>query len=49
MLFVVVNEGIELPEPLAASPMPGLLFIQVKVVPVTVPVNGVTGAITVGQ
>jgi len=42
--FVVVKEG-TLPEPLAASPIAVLLFVQVNVVPLTGPdafVNGVT-------
>jgi hypothetical protein len=33
-VFVAVNEGI-FPDPLAASPMAVLLFVQVKVVPAT--------------
>ena len=41
--FVAVKEGIS-PDPLAARPIAGLLFVQLKVVPATEPVIGVTGA-----
>ena len=46
--FVVANEGMS-PEPLAASPMVGLLFIQVNVVPFTGPDNVVTAATVPAQ
>jgi len=41
--LVAVNEG-TLPEPLAARPMAVLLFVHVKVVPLTGPDNIVEGA-----
>ena len=41
--FVAVKEGIS-PDPLAARPIAGLLFVQLKVVPGTEPVIGVMGA-----
>ena len=46
--FTVVNEG-TLPEPLAASPIAMLLFVQVNVVPLTGPDTFVTGAVTPAQ
>ena len=46
--FVAVNEG-TLPEPLAASPIAMLLFVQVNVVPLTGPDTFVTGAVTPAQ
>ena len=43
--FAAVNDGTELgPAPLDASPIAGLLFVQVKVVPATGPVKLVAGA-----
>lgn len=38
VLFVAVNNGIS-PEPFAARPMAVLVFVQVKTVPLTVPVR----------
>jgi hypothetical protein len=46
--FVAVKEGI-LPDPLAASPMAVLLFVQVKVVPLTGPDKVVAAAVTLLQ
>jgi len=46
--LVAVNEGI-LPEPLAVRPMAVLLFVHVKVVPLTGPDKFVIGAITPAQ
>ena len=46
--FVAVNEG-TLPEPLAARPIAVLLFVQMNVVPLTVPDKVVIGASTPGQ
>ena len=46
--FVAVNEA-TLPEPLAASPIAVLLFVQVNVVPLTGPDKFVTGAVTPAQ
>ena len=41
--FVVLNDGI-LPEPLAARPVVGLLFVHMNVVPLTGPDKFVNGA-----
>ena len=41
LLFVALNDGI-FPVPLAASPIPGLLFVQIKLVPGTVPLNTIS-------
>ena len=38
--FAVVNDGI-FPSPLAARPIAVLLFVQLKVVPATAPLNGI--------
>ena len=38
--LIAVNEGI-FPEPLAAKPIDGVVFIHVKVVPATGPLNGI--------
>ena len=46
--FVAMNEG-TLPEPLAASPMAVLPFVQVNVVPLTGPDRLVTGTATPAQ
>jgi hypothetical protein len=46
--LTVVNEG-TLPEPLAASPIAVLLFVQVNVVPLTGPDKFVAGATTPAQ
>ena len=46
--LVAVKGGI-LPEPLAASPMAVLLFVQAYVVPFTGPDKFVTGAVTPAQ
>ena len=46
--FVAANEGMS-PEPLAASPMAVLLFVQVNVVPLTGPDNVVNGATVPAQ
>ncbi len=46
--LVAVNEGMS-PDPLAARPMAELLFVQVKVVPLTSPDKLVTGATTPAQ
>jgi hypothetical protein len=46
--FVAANEGTS-PEPLAARPIAVLLFVQVNVVPLTVPDKFVTGAVTPAQ
>ena len=43
VLLLAVNEGM-LPEPLAANPIAGLLFVQVKLVPLTGPDKVVAGA-----
>jgi len=48
VVLVAVNEG-TLPEPLAARPMAVLLFVQVKVVPLTGPDNVVAGAVVLLQ
>lgn len=37
--LTAVNAGIVLPEPLPASPIEGVLFVQLYVVPATVPVK----------
>jgi len=42
--FVAVKEGI-LPEPLAAIPIAGLLFVQLKIVPATGLENAVPGIV----
>jgi hypothetical protein len=44
VVFVAVNAGM-LPDPLAARPMAVLLFVQVKVVPLTGPDNVVDAAL----
>ena len=45
--FAAVNAGTELgPAPLAARPIAGLLFVQVKAVPATGPVKFVAGTET---
>ena len=41
VLFVAVNDAMS-PLPLAARPMPGALFVQLNVVPLTVPLKLVT-------
>ena len=41
--FIAVKDGMLFPEPLAASPMSGLLLVQLKVVPDTGLVIGVAG------
>jgi hypothetical protein len=46
--LVAANEGIS-PDPLAARPMAVLLFVQVKIVPLTGPDKFVTGATTPAQ
>ena len=46
--LVAVKEG-TLPEPLAASPIAGLLLVHVNVVPETGPDKVVRGAVTVLQ
>jgi hypothetical protein len=46
--LVAVNAGMS-PEPLAASPIAVLLFVQVNVVPLTDPNKFVTGAVTPAQ
>lgn len=46
--LVAVKAG-TLPEPLAASPMAVLLFVQEKVVPLTGPVKVVTGMVALLQ
>ena len=46
--FVAVNEG-TFPDPLAARPIAGLLFVQVNVVPPTGPDKFVVDAITPAQ
>jgi len=48
VVLVAVNEG-TLPEPLAARPMAVLLFVHVKVVPLTGPDNVVAGAVVLLQ
>ena len=45
VLFIAVKEGIVLPDPLAARPMPGLLLVQENVVPDTGPEMAVAGAV----
>ena len=44
VLLPAVNEGM-FPEPLAVSPMAGLLFVQLKEVPLTGPDKVVDGAL----
>lgn len=46
--FVAVKDGMS-PDPLAAKPIAGLLFVQLKVVPGTEPVVSVTGVTTLLQ
>ena len=46
--LLAANEGIS-PEPLAARPMSVLLFIHVRVVPLTAPDKFVIGAVTPAQ
>ncbi len=45
VLFIAVNEG-TFPLPLAAKPIDVLLFVHVKVVPVTGPKSVVKGTVT---
>ena len=47
-LFDAVNEGI-FPVPFAPSPMDGLLFVHVKVVPATGPLNAIGAVMTPSQ
>jgi hypothetical protein len=48
IVLVAVNAGM-LPDPLAASPMAVLLFVQVNVVPLTGPDKEVAGTLAVLQ
>jgi hypothetical protein len=48
LLFAAVNAS-KFPLPFDPKPIPGLLFVQVKVVPVTGPVNGTSGTDTPAQ